>query len=144
VPSLRERREDIPTIARAILARDESTAHQRLDVPALTAIAEHSWPGNVRELANVLRVAAALSEGNIVQREQLSEAIAQGVAKKEVTVARPLQETTLATLRSRHRDELRELVGRAIAAADGNKLRAARALGISRQGLYRILAEYGE
>jgi DNA-binding NtrC family response regulator len=146
VPSLRERREDIPTIARAILARDESTAHQRLDVPALTAIAEHSWPGNVRELANVLRVAAALSEGNIVQREQLTEAIAQGVAKKSegTTSVRPLAETTLATLRNRHRAELRELVGRAIAAADGNKLRAARALGVSRQGLYRILAEYGE
>ena len=48
---------------------------------------------------------------------------------------------TYATLRARHRAEQRALVEGAIRAAGGNKLRAARALGISRQGLYRLLAE---
>lgn len=54
--------------------------------------------------------------------------------------ARSFEETTLSALRARHRAEVRELVGLAIASADGNKLRAARALGVSRQGLYRVLA----
>ncbi len=66
VPSLRERPEDMPVIARAVLARDPSTQNKRLDVPALTALSEHTWPGNVRELANVLRVAASLVEGNMI------------------------------------------------------------------------------
>ncbi len=141
VPSLRERPEDMPVIARAVLARDPSTQSKRLDVPALTALSEHTWPGNVRELANVLRVAASLVEGNMISGDELREAIRSSGARAAVTSERALDETSVAALRARHRSELRELVGRALAAADGNKLRAARSLGISRQGLYRILAE---
>ncbi len=145
VPSLRERPEDIPVIARALLAREPGTQSKRLDVPALTALSEHAWPGNVRELGNVLRVAASLVEGNMISGDEVREAIRssgarQGAARPEHT----LDETSVAALRARHRAELREIVGRAIAAADGNKLRAAQALGISRQGLYRILAEIGD
>jgi DNA-binding NtrC family response regulator/tetratricopeptide (TPR) repeat protein len=141
VPSLRERPEDMPVIARAVLARDPSTQNKRLDVPALTALSEHAWPGNVRELANVLRVAASLVEGNMISGDEMREAIRSSGARAVSTSEKGLDETSVAALRARHRAELREIVGRAIAAADGNKLRAARALGISRQGLYRILAE---
>jgi transcriptional regulator with PAS, ATPase and Fis domain/tetratricopeptide (TPR) repeat protein len=145
VPSLRERPEDVPVIAKAILARDPTLAHFRLDVPALTVLAENAWPGNVREMANVLRAAAAIAEGNAIGREELAQALAQGSPRIARTDgSRDLNEATLLELRVRHRAELRELVGRAIASADGNKLRAARALGISRQGLYRVLAEFDE
>jgi DNA-binding NtrC family response regulator len=71
----------------------------------------------------------------------MREAIRSSGARAVATADKALDETSVAALRARHRAELRELVGRAIAAADGNKLRAARSLGISRQGLYRILAE---
>ena len=141
LPSLRERPEDIPVIARAVLARDPSTKTKRLDVPALTALSEHGWPGNVRELANVLRVAASLVEGDMISGDEMREAIRSSGARIATRPERMLEETSVAALRARQRAELRELVGRAIAGADGNKLRAARALGISRQGLYRILAE---
>jgi DNA-binding NtrC family response regulator len=141
IPSLRERPEDVPTIARALLARDPATRLHRFDVPALTALAEHAWPGNVRELANVLRVAAALCEGKVIGRPDLDRAIDSGASRVEVSTRRGVEETTLAALRARHRAEIRELVGRALASSDGNKLRAARALGVSRQGLYRVLSE---
>ena len=144
VPSLRERPEDIPVIARALLARDPATQTKRLDVPALTALSEHAWPGNVRELANVLRVAASLEEGNMISGDEVREAIRSSRAPQPVGLERGVLETSVAALRARHTGELREMVGRAIAAADGNKLRAAAALGISRQGLYRILAEIGD
>jgi transcriptional regulator with PAS, ATPase and Fis domain len=144
VPSLRERPEDVPVIARALLEREPSTRGKRLDVPGLTALSEHPWPGNVRELANVLRVAASLVDDNMISGDETREAIRQSASPNSVRVERSLEETSVAALRARHRAELREVVGRAIAAADGNKLRAARALGISRQGLYRILAEIGD
>ncbi|MDF2693144.1 MAG: two component, sigma54 specific, transcriptional regulator, Fis family - like protein [Labilithrix sp.] len=146
IPALRERPEDLPAIARALLSRDPTTKDHRLDIPSLAMLTEHAWPGNVRELANVLRVAAAMVEGLVIGREELASAI--GSSRLARTAHRALQpddgtpvlrETTLAELRARHKAELRALVGRAIASADGNKLRAARALGVSRQGLYRVL-----
>jgi transcriptional regulator with PAS, ATPase and Fis domain len=143
LPALRERAEDIPAIARALLHRDPATRRHKLDVSALAALAEHSWPGNVRELANVMRVAAAMADERTIGRAELSIAIG-GDTRRGAHGASPLEETTLAALRDRHRAEVRELVGRAIAAHDGNKLQAARALGISRQGLYRVLEEIGE
>jgi transcriptional regulator with PAS, ATPase and Fis domain len=141
VPSLRERPEDIPTVARALLARDPAMRGHRLDVPALSLLAEHTWPGNVRELANVLRVAAAMAETQVIGRPDLEQTL--GASARPVPTERGsvVEESTLAALRARHRAEVRELVGRAIARADGNKLRAARAMGVSRQGLYRVLAE---
>jgi len=143
VPSLRERPEDIPVIARAMLAREEATQSKRLDFSALTALSEHAWPGNVRELGNVLRVAASVVDGDMISGDEVREAIRSSGASGGGRPERTLDETSVAALRARHRAELREIVGRAIAAAEGNKLRAARALGISRQGLYRILAEIG-
>jgi DNA-binding NtrC family response regulator len=137
-PALRERAEDLPAIARALLAREPSTKDHRLDVPALAMLSEHAWPGNVRELANALRVAAAMVEGTVIGRPELAAAI--GSSRRTDDGDKPaLKETTLAALRARHRQELRELVGRAIAGADGNKRQAARSLGVSRQGLYRVL-----
>ena len=142
VPALRERPEDLPAIARALLARETATKEHRLDVPALTLLSEHAWPGNVRELANVLLVAATMVEGKVIGRPELAAAIgssltARGAPRGDGGLA--VRETSLSALRARHRAEVRELVGRAVAGADGNKRKAARALGVSRQGLYRVL-----
>jgi two-component system response regulator HydG len=142
VPALRERPEDLPTIARALLVREPATKDHRLDVPALTLLSEHAWPGNVRELANVLLVAATMVEGSVIGRPELAAAIgsshaARGGPRADGGVV--VKETSLSALRARHRAELRELVGRAVAGADGNKRKAARSLGVSRQGLYRVL-----
>src|SRR5439155_26525813 len=139
VPALRERPEDLPAIARALLAREPATKDHRLDVPALTILSEHAWPGNVRELANALRVAAAMVEGTVIGRPELASAIGSSARASEDAEKPTLKETTLAALRTRHRQELRELVGRALAGSDGNKRQAARSLGVSRQGLYRVL-----
>jgi hypothetical protein len=81
-------------------------------------------------------------EGRVIGRPELAAAIgsslsARGGARTDGGLL--VKETSLSALRARHRAELRELVGRAIAGADGNKRKAARSLGVSRQGLYRVL-----
>ncbi len=149
VPPLRERREDVPAIARSLLQRDPETRDMRLDVPAINALSEYAWPGNVRELANVLRAAAAQSGSSVIFGEQIAQALETKRARltppaggaQEPPRRETPREHTLAELRARQRAELRDLVTRAIAAADGNKLRAAHALGITRQRLYRLLEE---
>ena len=138
VPPLRERLEDLPAVAQALLARDPMTKHFRLEVPAIAALAEHTWPGNVRELSNVLRAAAAMAEENVIERPALEAAISARSLRDPRTKS-TVRETTLSALRQRHQAELRELVSRALLTARGNKLQAARALGVSRQGLYRVL-----
>lgn len=69
IPPLRERKEDIPPLAQAILkriARDLGRPHLRLDEITVQALMQHGWPGNVRELANVLERAAILAEGDTI------------------------------------------------------------------------------
>ena len=75
-PSLRERRDDIPLLANAILARLARTngldAPPVLDPAALARLREHAFPGNVRELENVLERAVILAdEGQALERSQL-------------------------------------------------------------------------
>ena len=111
IPPLRERLEDLPAVAVALLRRDPMTKDFRIEVPALAALTEHTWPGNVRELSNVLRAAAAMTEeANVIERPALEAAISARSRTPNAPAA--LLETTLAALRARHKSELGELVAR--------------------------------
>lgn len=91
---------------------------------------------------DVLRVAATMVEGTVIGRRELAAAIGSSVSARgagSASVKPVVKETTLAGMRARHKAELRELIGRAVAGADGNKKSAARSLGVSRQGLYRVM-----
>ena len=74
VPSLRERAEDLPQLARTILERIASEQEEeklRLDDSAIEALSNYSFPGNVRELENILERALALSDGDLITGEDL-------------------------------------------------------------------------
>jgi DNA-binding NtrC family response regulator len=156
LPPLRERREDLlPLIEHLLttLAARHRRRRPRLEPEARDALLANDWPGNVRELANVLQVAAAMTEGHVIGATELAAALGSshlsrrsddgvgpnGTQASETSGKAAVRETTLSALRARHRAELRELVGRALTGADGNKRKAARSLGVSRQGLYRVL-----
>src|SRR5205823_3362337 len=64
LPPLRERREDLPGLAQALLHSLYGRAAPGLTRPAVRALQEHAWPGNLRELRNALERAAILSAGN--------------------------------------------------------------------------------
>jgi transcriptional regulator with GAF, ATPase, and Fis domain/tetratricopeptide (TPR) repeat protein len=74
LPTLRERRPEIPTLAGAILRRVSAEAGRgprRLSRQAIARLLQHDWPGNIRELENVLRQAVLTSPGDIVQPQDL-------------------------------------------------------------------------
>lgn len=70
VPSLRQRREDMPIICAKLLARAGSEA--MIDVDALEMLATLPWPGNVRELSNALLRAAATAQSGVIRRDDLA------------------------------------------------------------------------
>ena len=75
VPPLRDRREDIPLLAKQILEqlsrKTERESIPQLDAGAIDALQQHSFPGNVRELENILERALALADGNVLQKSDL-------------------------------------------------------------------------
>ncbi len=134
IPPLRERREDIPLLSRLILARLAerspfvvSAVSQR----AMELLLRHSWPGNVRELENELERAALLAEGDSIAPEDLSPVIGGTAAEPLPPMTLLDVEADIPTLQQVEAAHIRAVLER----LGGNKSRAARALGISREGL---------
>ncbi|MFQ6046954.1 MAG: sigma-54-dependent transcriptional regulator [Gemmatimonadales bacterium] len=137
LPPLRERREEIPILAEAFLARiaeERGEPVKRLDEDGLDAICAYDWPGNVRELENALEHAVVLSKGDAVTRQALPERVTSPKAMPLVSEAVP-------------KNPPLDVVEQAyilwvLQAEGGNKTRAAEVLGIDPSTLYRKLARY--
>jgi transcriptional regulator with PAS, ATPase and Fis domain len=130
VPALRDRPEDIPVLAQHFWrgAADRVGTLASLAAGVLPALAAYHWPGNVRELQNVMAaLAVAAPRRGRVPADLLPAAI---------TGATPLHATRLADARDQFE---RRFVAVAVAQAGGNRARAARTLGISRQGLLKLM-----
>ncbi|MAB79108.1 MAG: hypothetical protein CMJ89_07115 [Planctomycetes bacterium] len=144
IPPLRERRDDIPLLAKTLLARaarETGRAVAHLPHEVLAALAVHSWPGNVRELENEMRRVVLLAEGN-VQLDHLSPTVLEGesAASLEGGETMPL---VMGDLRHAVEQFERRAIGGALKRAAGNKSRAAKELGISRFALQRKLDKFG-
>jgi transcriptional regulator of acetoin/glycerol metabolism len=129
VPPLRLRPDDIPVLARALTRRHGSpTLRQGVRPEAAQLLARLPWPGNVRELENVLRLALQRRHVGDLRLEDLPADVRPAAARNAATALQRLEA---------------EAIVEALAAAEGNKRRAAQALGISRSTLYRKLRAYG-
>jgi DNA-binding NtrC family response regulator len=142
LPPLRERREDIPMLAAHLAARaaeKHNRATPALDPALIDALTEYDFPGNVRELENLIERLVVLSNAPRLGTEHLPEKMLL-VAPAHEGAAPTSDETTLegATLALRRR-----LVAGALQAEGGNKVAAARRLGISRSYLHRLISELG-
>ena len=139
LPPLRERKVDIPLLAEQILQRlTQAQGRSRGKVPwtisseALDCLLGYDWPGNVRELENCLERAITLGSGPLIRTADLPSnlrspaAAATGLAETVI----PLEEME------------RQAILRALATAGGDKLHAARLLGIGKTTLYRKLRQY--
>ena len=148
LPSLRDRREDIPLLAAHFLdriSREHGTKFTLSD-EALRTMMRHDWPGNVRELENSVERACALSSGPVLHLGDLPTQLQQqGLeARRMATEAsEPAGEGGVAPEVKTLADLEREAILGAIRILNGDKLRAAKLLGIGKTTLYRKLKEYG-
>jgi len=148
VPSLRDRREDIPLLAAHFLNRmnKKSATKYVLSDDALRTMSEYSWPGNVRELENSIERACALCSGPVLRLGDLPTQLqdfhlhayrtVNTADNNSASASGSSDVTPLADLeRQAILDTLRQL--------NGDKLTTARLLGIGKTTLYRKLKEYG-
>ena len=140
LPPLRQRRDDIPLLIDAFLARgaeQRGDAVKRLSADALEAMLSYDWPGNVRELENALERAAILTKNEVIDLSVLP--VARHRAARRAARRRPRARPRIPTL---------EVIEKAyilwvLQSEGGNKSRAAEALGIDPSTLYRKLSRYG-
>ena len=137
IPSLRERREDIPLLARHFLDRHAQRGGKSISgisTAALALLVQYDWPGNVRELENAIERAVLLETDGMLQAgslpPQLSPVIAAGSGGSPPAGVLPLVEVE------------RQALAHALEVHDNNVTQSALALGISRVTLYRKLKKY--
>jgi DNA-binding NtrC family response regulator len=139
LPSLRERLEDIPLLARAFLrefSQENSKPVESFTADAFELLMQYQWPGNVRELRTAIEHAVVLCRGDkITVRDlpaSLREAIGQAPAEKDSRRLLARDDMTA-------QEAERELIVRALKATNGHRTLAAKRLGMSRRTFHRRL-----
>jgi DNA-binding NtrC family response regulator len=134
IPPLRERKSDIPLLTNAFLEKFADLDHppRKLTEEALRCLMAYDWPGNVRELENAVERAVAIGSGPNLQLNDLPSSLHYGAG------TRPLEDDKLVPLDAMER----RAIFRALQETGGDKVAAARMLGIGKTTLYRKLKHY--
>jgi len=134
LPALRERKSDIPLLVNAFLEKfsDSNGRARAISEDAMARLIAYDWPGNVRELENAIERAVALGSGPILHVGDLPSNLHYGTADRlpQTDELLPLEELE------------RRAILRALRESGGDKLAAARLLGIGKTTLYRKLKQY--
>jgi DNA-binding NtrC family response regulator len=135
LPPLRERRDDILPLAQAFLRRFSAQANRVVTgftPAAIDRLLNFDWPGNVRQLQNEIQRAVLLSDGPLIDAADLS------IARTSEEIAGS-PDTNFTLLEGVERNAIIQMLKQ----TGGNKLEAARRLGIGRQTLYNKIKAYG-
>jgi two-component system response regulator HydG len=150
VPPLRQRKEDIPELAQYFLDRvhRESAAMHTLDDAVLQLLMEYDWPGNVQELMTSIEYACAMASGPVVYLRDLPTKLQE--AKEHLLLLKPPDRHDRASANQRAAERIQSIADMekqailsTIRQLRGDKLLAAKLLGIGKTTLYRKLKEYG-
>jgi two-component system, NtrC family, nitrogen regulation response regulator GlnG len=154
LPSLRERREDIPLLARYFLAksaRDLGVEAKRLSDAAMAYLAGQSFPGNVRQLENICHWLTVMAPTQVIEvsdlpaelRDEAPAAESDWISALAHEVERMLARGELSIMESLATRFEKTLISRALAHTGGRRIEAANLLGIGRNTITRKIAELG-
>ena len=128
MPPLRARRDELPGLINAMLARIDPTASVRCTPRTLQVLAAHPWPGNLYELQAVLEVLLDRRSAGDITPDDIPAAYRGSTATRRLAPIEQIEH---------------DAITRALRACDGNKVHAARRLGMSRSTLYRRIRTLG-
>jgi transcriptional regulator with PAS, ATPase and Fis domain len=139
VPPLRERRHDIPLLARHFLAACVERCHRAIEAiapEAMDALTSYDWPGNVRELKNAIERAAAYAQGRVITVDDLPATIVMSPTPPEGNTWQAWRDITVGRLE-------KEYITTVLADHGGNVSHAAKALDLHRSTLQRLMRKHG-
>ncbi|MHB8170892.1 MAG: sigma 54-interacting transcriptional regulator [Thermincolia bacterium] len=139
IPSLKDRKEDLPLLIDFIihrLSREKHMAPKVFSEEAMNLLLAYDWPGNVRELENIVERGLYIADTNIVHQEHLPVYIAN--LKRPVT-----SDTQIPYIKKAVRELEYQLILRALKATDNNRQEAAKLLDLPRATFYHRLREFG-
>lgn len=144
VPALRERSEDVPLLATYFLGRfreENGTGPSNFADETIDVLRRYQWPGNVRELRNAVRRAAVLCDGDRIRVRDLPPSIVRSASSQ--TIPAPATKATFDLDAAELDGIIAGHIQRVLQTVDGNKSKAAEALGIPRTSLYHKIRKYG-
>ena len=142
LPLLRERKEDIPILARNFLKESNKTLHKNIrdfSAAAMNRLMNYSWPGNIRELKHVVKRAVLLEETDKITPEKII--LNAGLDSTEIQLPGKLEDGE--TFDDIIQKVEKDLIMKAIELAGGNKSKAAEILNLNRKTLYRKMKNLG-
>ena len=139
LPSLRERRSDIPLLVHWFLDRHANGSEIQVSSAAMKALLQYDWPGNVRELENCIERATTLGDDKLMDIDDLPPSITSHVPGSDVPASVPSPGSVSSTDLE---DIERATIQRVFEQVNGDKVMAGKMLGISRATLYRKLKRY--
>jgi two-component system nitrogen regulation response regulator NtrX len=146
VPPLRERREDIPLLARhflRLLSAEHGRRPREVAPEALEQLARLPWPGNVRELRNILERLVIMTPGELIELRHLPASLAPSASDAAPDAEAPAASRADGTLVAAREEFERRYILRRYRECGGNMSRTAEALGVERSNLYRKMKAYG-
>jgi two-component system NtrC family response regulator len=136
VPSLRERREDIPLLAREFLHKHDTNENITLDPSLVEMLMNHTWPGNVRELENLIARMVILRQGDALTPRDLPDDFGKFDPREEVGHTNGRSRETLEEVE-------KNMILDALGKTGWNKTKAAKRLDIARHVLIYRLKKFG-
>jgi two-component system response regulator AtoC len=142
LPVLRERKEDIPALIDYFVKKlnTRNGVSKQFTPEAMSLLAEYSYPGNVRELRNIIERVFMLSEREIMGVEDLPPEVRRVIKRPDAGCGSGWNSLSLRQIIKRTE---KKMISRMLRLMNGNKVKAARMLNISRSTLYAKMEEYG-